>query len=345
MINMSTPKNGSPVTVSSFKSVPTEAVTPIWKYKTLKRIGFADLSAQKTPRSPVSFILSSRSVRQVPTSNEVLHLIQQRINDKMDAFFLSDEYQRLLLAWRGDSSSFYEHQWRTKSLQNHEKENYIVKVFEEILDFYQLQFNTRHDSSHDSAVSINPVKVDSLAFCQYLNILLIQITKFPNSFFRKLGLRIFSFCDSVTINKSAHKEIYYKRVLSGLFEVEKLKTLQEIKFYFYKFVCYHIAQTSETFNREWAKLNQKGFLYTKEPRALACFDKIKGFLNMECMKSQQMDQAQILEKVMIDHNRILNHDDEIIRKKANLLMDHLSKIDPSFRTLNGWEKNSSIQFL
>jgi len=334
----------SPSSASSLRNIQNEALTPIWKYKTVKKIGFSEISPDKSTRSGVSFILSSRSSRRAPTSNEVLHLVQQKINDKIDAFLSGDEYQRLLAAWKGDTSYFYEHKWRTKSLSNFEEKN-IVTVFEDVLDLYQIRVNILNHHSHDSAISIHPVKIDSLAFHQYLNILLLQIIKFPNTFFRKIGLKIISFCESVTLHKSAHKDIYYKRVLSGLFEVDKQKTLQEIKTYFYKFICYHIAQRNEGFCREWAKINHKEFSYTKEPRALACFETLKGFLNIECMKSQQMDQAQILEKLMIDHKRILNNDDEIIRQKANFLMEHLLKIDSSFHMLKGWEENSSIHFM
>lgn len=339
MIKLNSPSPRA--TISSLKSVPTEPQTPMWKFKAVKRITFPENLVEKTPRAPVSFIVSSRTSRNQPINNDVLRLIQHKVDEKMDIYLLSDEYQRLLAAWRGDIIPFYDNQRKVKSLSLAERDGSVTKVFEEVMEMYQLQVTLVNEHIHDSALTVNPLNKESLAFSQYLNILLIQMTKFPHTFFRKVGLRIFSFCDSVILNKSDHKEIYYKRALSGLFEVEKLKTLQEIKLYFYKLICYHIAQTSETFHSEWMKINQKGFNYTRDPRALAFFERIRGFLNYDCMKSLQMDQAQILEKLILDHNKILNHEDDIIRRKAELLMEHLLKIDPSFHSIKGWEKISS----
>ena len=300
-----------------------DGVSPIWKYTKCDTLDFSG-----PDRSPSSTVILE--------DEEAVFTIAGKMEELIETFISTNQYRDLSSFWRGEMNPSAYKQARLENIKT-EKTKSPLKLFENALDLCHIHFKMFTDFRTDSAMTIAPTDENDLAFVQYITMVLIHMAKFPFSFFRRLGLRQFAFCASMTLEKTAHKEVYFKRVLGGLFEVENFKSPQEIRLFFYKFLCYHIGQKYDGFNAQWKKLNQKGFEYFKEFYGSPKLENTQGFLNIESIRSSQNDQAQILEKLMSNDIKLFSHSDVIIRNKAELMKNILLTIDPAFAILKEWE--------
>lgn len=326
-----------PLSPSDFSdSFSSESLTPLWRLKDTKRLQFSlNNGFASEPSTPRTGPISTRS------ENSIC-LNQAKINEQVKEFLSSKEYKVLTMLWKGNTS--IQEELTTKW----EKHGCLIEIepllntFKSVLDLSQIKFEIYTETHSDSKINILPIQ-DELALSQYITTLLLQIPNFPNTFFKAIGLKKFSFCQFMKLQRSCYKEVYYKKVLKGFFEIENYNNPQAIKLHFYKLLCYCITKKKESLSSHWKNLNQCGFSYTKNLEDLGKYQNIKGFLEADCMKSLQTDQALILEKLLVDPKGLLGHSDGIVRRKAQLMMETLVAIDPNFELLEGWEMISILK--
>lgn len=355
-----------PTSIQSLSNL--DAITPLWKYRPkepsfgslgaisarterkTRTVKFEVLKTDRTERPerqerPEKVEKTEKTERLEPIEKEVRFerpkktdvttiLMQEKVRDQVELFLSSGEYVILTAAWRATTAE--DEDEARKKLG---KSDFLFKTFETVLGLCQLNYKIFDALLQDSAMSIEPISSENLLFKQCTAIILMQLAKFPFTFFNKLKLRLFSFCKTVSLDNSVHKDVYYKRVVEGLFEIDNCTNPAAIRLHFYKLLCYHIARKSkpEVFASTWKRFNQPGFAYLKEPKIRYHGHGLKGFLNEECTKSLQTDQAIFLERLVTDHASLLSHPDDIIRRKAQFMMETLMDLDSNFALLKGWE--------
>lgn len=99
----------------------------------------------------------------------------------------------------------------------------------------------------------------------HLAVIIPEITKFPYTFFKKLGCRMISFCSSFEFFKGKNRQSLFlkKRYHNALFSLENDNTPEKALIQFYKIINILIVNNREAFDFEWGLLNEQGFSYGK----------------------------------------------------------------------------------
>ncbi len=243
------------------------------------------------------------------------------IRDLLARFYATEEYKEMADLNKGN-----------KVVAEKRLYSQFFDLIEMIFQLYNIKFQVQTEEAQDSATIISPI-INEEFLKRYIIILLPEITRLPPTIFKKFGITIFTFCQSIQLVKDEYREIYNKRLANGIFPIEECDSPDKIRNHLYKIICYHMNHHDEDFTKDWKSLNVKGFTYNKN----RLFNKrLAGFLHQDCAKSIMDDQSAILEILLSDNLLPLKKSDEIVKKKAKLIMRILLEIDTNFRLIAGW---------
>lgn len=221
----------------------------------------------------------------------------------------------------------------------------LWKYAEEISALYNINLSIMTYSHFDSACRFEPIK-DRKVLQLLLVCLIPELCKLPYSFYKKVGIRIMSFCLYSTVNNSAHHSLYQKKRWHGLFSLDAENNPEKIIKHFYKVVCFHLVSGEKNLETKWKRLNTSGFKYG--PLKAKQKEVAEGFLTQEGMRSVFEDQAEILAALLVNYGTIVSHPDNIVREKAFFLRDMMNNIDKEGMTDEFWlgldDKNNKLPF-
>jgi hypothetical protein len=243
------------------------------------------------------------------------------IRDLLARFYATEEYKEMADLNKGN-----------KVVAEKRLYSQFFDLIEMIFQLYNIKFQVQTEEVQDSATIISPI-VNEEFLKRYIIILLPEIVRLPPTIFKKFGITVFTFCQHIELVKGEYREIYNKRLANGVFPIEECDSPDKIRNHLYKIICYHMNHRDDDFTKDWKSLNVKGFTYHKNRP----FNKrLAGFLHQDCAKSIMDDQAAILEILLSDNLLPLKKSDEIVKKKAKIIMSILLEIDSNFRLIAGW---------
>jgi len=244
------------------------------------------------------------------------------IRDLLAKFYATEEYKEMADLHKGN-----------KVVVEKRLYSKFFDLTEMILQLYNVKFLVQTEEAQDSATFMIPITNEEF-LKRYLLILLPEITRLPPTLFKKFGITFFTFCQEIHLVKEEYKELYTKRIANGVFPIEDCDSPSKIRHHFYKIICYHLNNLGD-FTKNWKSLNIKNFVYNKNRIPT---QRIPGFLHQDCAKSIMDDQSAILEILLSDNLLPLKNSDEIVKKKAKVIMSSLLEIDSNFRLIAGWAK-------
>jgi uncharacterized short protein YbdD (DUF466 family) len=204
---------------------------------------------------------------------------------------------------------------------------------EEISALYNINMSIMTYSHFDSAARFEPIK-DRKVMQLLLVCLIPEICKFPYSFYKKVGIRMLSFCLYSIVNNSAHQTLYLKKRWHGLFSLDTENNPERIIKHFYKVIAFHVVATDKNIEAKWKKINSPGFKYGASKAKYK--ELAEGFLSHEGMKSMFEDQGEIMAALMVNYGNTVSHPDNIVREKAFLLRDMMNPLDKEGMTDEFW---------
>jgi len=256
---------------------------------------------------------------------EVLSL-HYTINELLHKFRNSEEYKELLLVQQG-----------LKVFIEKRPHSEFFDLVEMVLHLYNVKFSLITEKVEDSALTISPIK-DEEQLKRYLAVLLPEVAKFPSTMFKRFGINLFNFCETIELKKEEFREVYTKKVTNGTFFIQDHEYPHKVRTHLFKIVCYHVNQHQKDFAKQWKSLNPSGFNYIKGWEGKG---KLKGFINKDATKSILDDQVEILSCLLGGNTEtlnVLNKADEIIKQKVKLMTKTFVAVEPNFAYVNGWSK-------
>jgi len=215
----------------------------------------------------------------------------------------------------------------------------IYKVAEEILALFNIALNIVPSITDDSAIHIVAIK-DNKYIRMHLAILIPEICKFPYTLYKKLGIRMISFCYGAYLLQPHFKIMFAKKRFNGLFIVEMDNTPERIIKHFHRVLCYYLVNYKKNFYKEWKALNPPDFKYG-ETKLKA--KGLKNFLDLDCTESAFTDQSEIFSFLIKDPSAVWMHPDDGIRAKLRKLKELMEEIDGEGITFDFWEKLKHVE--
>ncbi len=200
----------------------------------------------------------------------------------------------------------------------------IYQNFEKILAIYKIDVYAIWNDMEDSAVSVSPIPKEHDMHV-LAGILLKVLRQFPYSFYRAIDLRILTFCGDVKLMKPNYSQIFIRKYYNWFFMVNEHKTLEQVQRHLYHTICYNLVAKHSDLNEKWEKLNPPK---TPKNSTKVIGGPKAGFLNSKCTKNSTIDQFEVFEALMNNPKEVIFHPDQIVAKKARMLMDALCFLDP-----------------
>jgi len=207
----------------------------------------------------------------------------------------------------------------------------IIRTSENILDLYNIRLNVVNNGTIDSLIAVDPVK-DRFAYAKFLQTVVQEISRFPYSFYKKIGLSMITVCQKIQLFKDRKDPIVKRKLLSGMFILDHLSNENEIINTFYKVLFFYLKDQIPDLDTHWAKV------YTKKSRAF--MNSSTNVIITQCTKVKDYyeDQYPLFKNMVRNPNATLKNESNIVRIKCFKLKDSMEKIDPDGINLAWWRQ-------
>jgi len=208
----------------------------------------------------------------------------------------------------------------------------IIKLSEDMFNLYNIRYKFVETTTQDCLMAIEKIK-DRFLLANCLEILMKEISKFPYSFFKKIGMQNFTFCERVEFHKDPRNPMIAKKLFGGLFSITALQKESDIIDYFYRNVFYHLKIQIPDLDSQWSKVYVKRSTtilhITMDITVKESTRPKKGFFD---------DQWKLFRDLIVTPNATLKHESNVIRIKAFKLKDCMEKLDTDGINEDWWKK-------
>jgi len=220
-----------------------------------------------------------------------------------------------------------------RAMRSHlEARERVIKLSEDIFNLYNIRYKFAEVTTQDCLMSLEKIK-DRLLLANSLEVLIKEISKFPFSFFKKIGMQSFIFCERIEFHKDPRNPMISKKLFAGLFSTTALQKESDIVDYFYRNMFYHMKQQIPDLDTHWAKV------YIKKSKTIM-------HISMDVTVKESTrpkrgffdDQWKLFRDLIITPNASLKHESNVIRIKAFKLKDCMEKLDADGISDAWWKK-------
>lgn len=208
----------------------------------------------------------------------------------------------------------------------------IIQLSEDMFNLYNIRYKFVDTTTQDCLMAIEKVK-DRFLLANCLEILMKEISKFPYSFFKKIGMQTFTFCQKVEFHKDPRNPMIAKKLFGGLFSITALQKESDIIDFFYRNVFYHLKSQIPDLDTHWAKVYVKKSTtimhITMDITVRESTKPKRGFFD---------DQWRLFRDLIVSPNSTLKHESNVIRIKAFKLKGCMEKLDADGINEDWWKK-------
>jgi hypothetical protein len=260
----------------------------------------------------------------VPLSkNEDNSIREVKVNELLKKFVRLKEYKDAIKEWKAGGVDL-----------NGPCEE-MFTIANELFGLCNLEMVIIATNRADSAYQIEGLR-DKEKLRLLLVVLTQEIAKFPYTFFRKINLRVITFCYHVNILAQSHLIAFEKKRFSGLFVFTLDRTPEKIIILFHQIIIHNCLRYDSNISIPWTKYNPDGFEY--DSKANRRRDWTQNFLSEESMRSLFIDYSTFFSLLIQYPSKLLNHEIEAIRNKSIIMKEYLERVDKDGISSGFWDK-------
>lgn len=198
----------------------------------------------KEPRSLNNILLTEVEMKSERENHRDLCLRDSYVVSMMGKFLKSSEYRQF--------QQFISESSRSERYFDYSILRKITDTFDKLVSCYQFSYNFTLNHLKDSTFHIYPIDNEECV-AKVMGILLPEIVRFPMSFYKKLEVRVFTFCSGISKLKNTDLARANKKLYSWLFVAKEPINPKAIKRHFYKTIWFNLKQCIPNLDDLWTK--------------------------------------------------------------------------------------------